>query len=205
MSTTTLDHPSSDHGIEGRAQFTAMEHGTLADWQIIGANAAVHSPQGGRRVLDHLKLLADDFGGFPVDRLTHSLQTATRAHRDGRSDSYVVMALLHDIGDTLGAYNHPDIGAAIVKPFVTEEEHWICANHGIFQGYYFFEYLGLDKDMREQYRGHEHFQATADFCAKYDQTAFDPAYDTAPLEFFEPMVMKLFERPVRSIYKREAG
>lgn len=197
MDAITLDH-------DARAQFTAMEHGTLADWQIIGANAAVYSPQGGRRVLDHLKLLADDFGGFPVDRLTHSLQTATRAHRDGRSDSYVVMALLHDIGDTLGAYNHPDIGAAIVKPFVTEEEHWICANHGIFQGYYFFEYLGLDKDMREQFRGHEHFQACADFCAKYDQTAFDPAYDTAPLEFFEPMVMKLFERPVRSIYKREA-
>lgn len=162
MDAITLDH-------DARAQFTAMEHGTLADWQIIGANAAVYSPQGGRRVLDHLKLLADDFGGFPVDRLTHSLQTATRAHRDGRSDSYVVMALLHDIGDTLGAYNHPDIGAAIVKPFVTEEEHWICANHGIFQGYYFFEYLGLDKDMREQFRGHEHFQACADFCAKYDQ------------------------------------
>ena len=195
MDAITLDH-------DARAQFTAMEHGTLADWQIIGANAAQHSPQGGRRVLDHLKLLADDFGGFPVDRLTHSLQTATRAHRDGRSDSYVVMALLHDIGDTLGAYNHPDIAAAIVKPFVTEEEHWICENHGIFQGYYFFEYLGLDKDMREQYRGHEHFQACADFCAKYDQTAFDPAYDTAPLDFFEPMVMKLFEKPRRSIYMK---
>ena len=188
-----------------RATFTAMEHGTLADWQIIGAQAAKHSPEGGRRVLDHLKLLADDYGGFPVDRLTHCLQTATRAHRDGRSDSYVVMALLHDIGDTLGAYNHPDIAAAILKPFVTEEEHWICANHGIFQGYYFFDYLGLDKDMREQFRGHEHFEACADFCARYDQTSFDPAYDHAPLEFFEPMVMKLFERPVRSIYKREAA
>jgi predicted HD phosphohydrolase len=184
-----------------QAQFHAMTEGTQADWDIIKGQAMIHSPQGGRRVLDHLKLLANDYGGFPVDRLTHCLQTATRAHRDGRSDSYVVMALLHDIGDTLGAYNHPDIAAAIVRPFVTEEEHWICEQHGIFQGYYFFHYIGLDRDMRERFRGHAHFEATAEFCEKYDQAAFDPNYDTAPLEFFEPMVLKLFERPVRSIYK----
>jgi predicted HD phosphohydrolase len=184
-----------------RAQFHAMTEGTQADWDIIASHARQFSPQGGRRVLDHLKLLDNDYGGFPVDRLTHCLQTATRAHRDGRSDSYVVMALLHDIGDTLGAYNHPDIAAAIIKPFVSEEEHWICEQHGIFQGYYFFDYLGLDKDMREAFRGHPHFEATAEFCAKYDQTAFDPHYDHAPLEFFEPMVMRLFEKPKCSIYK----
>jgi predicted HD phosphohydrolase len=183
------------------AQFHAMTEGTAEDWAIIAGQAMLHSPQGGRRVLDHLKLLANDYGGFPVDRLTHCLQTATRAHRDGRSESYVVMALLHDIGDTLGAYNHPDIAAAIVKPFVTEEEHWICEQHGIFQGYYFFHYLGLDRDMRDKFQGHAHFEATAEFCAKYDQSSFDPNYDTAPLAFFEPMVLKLFERPMRSIYK----
>jgi predicted HD phosphohydrolase len=188
-----------------QAQFHAMTEGTQADWDIIRGQSMIHSPQGGKRVLDHLKLLANDYGGFPVDRLTHCLQTATRAHRDGRGDSYVVMALLHDIGDTLGAYNHPDIAAAIVKPFVTEEEHWICEQHGIFQGYYFFHYIGLDRDMRERFRGHDHFDACAEFCAKYDQPAFDPNYDTAPLEFFEPMVLKLFERPVRSIYKAAAS
>ena len=103
-----------DNANAPRAQFTAMTEGTQGDWDIIRACAMEHSPQGGRRVLDHLKLLADDFGGFPIDRLQHCLQTATRAHRDGRSESYVVMALLHDIGDTLGAYNHPDIAAAIL-------------------------------------------------------------------------------------------
>ena len=194
-----------DSEILDQARFTAMTEGTQDDWAIIAKAAMAHSPQGGRRVLDHLRLLDGDMGGFPVDRLTHSLQTATRAHRDGRPDSYVVMALLHDIGDTLGAYNHPDIAAAIVKPFVSEQEHWICEHHGIFQGYYFFDYIGLDKNMRDQFQGHPHFEATAEFCAKYDQTAFDPAYDSAPLEFFEPMVMTLFERPVRSIYKRASG
>ena len=91
------------------------------------------------------------------------------------------MALIHDIGDTLGAYDHPDIGAAILKPFVSEELHWITAHHGIFQGYYFFHYLGMDRDMRENFRGQPHFEACAEFCEKYDQNAFDPAYDSAPL------------------------
>jgi predicted HD phosphohydrolase len=158
---------------------------------------------GGKRVLDHLRLLDGDFGGFPVDRLTHSLQTATRAYRDGRDEPYVVMALLHDIGDTLGASNHPDIAAAILKPFVSEELHWIVQHHGIFQGVNFFHHLGLNRDMREQFRGYEHFAATEEFIDKYDCPAFDPNYHTLPLEFFEPMVMKLFQYPINSIYKLE--
>jgi predicted HD phosphohydrolase len=146
-------------------------------------------------VLAHLRLLDGDFGGFPIDRLTHSLQTATRAHRDGRPESYVVMALLHDIGDTLGSYNHPEIAAAILHPFVSEEEHWICRNHGAFQGYYYFHYLGIDRNVREKYRDSPYFDACAEFCAKYDQSAFDPDYDTLPLEFFEPMLRRVMARP----------
>lgn len=183
-----------------RATFTAMTEGTQQDWMTIAGHFIPFAANGGRRVIEHLKLLDGDYGGFPVDRLQHSLQTATRAHRDGRTEDYVVMALIHDIGDTLGAYNHPDIAAAIIKPFVSEELHWITAQHGIFQGYYFFHYLGMDRDMREQFRGHLHFEACAEFCEKYDQAAFDPTYDSAPLSFFEPMVMKLFERPRQSLY-----
>jgi tRNA nucleotidyltransferase/poly(A) polymerase len=109
-------------------------------------------------------------------------------------------ALLHDIGDTLGSYNHPDIAAAILKPFVGEANHWMVANHGIFQGYYFFHHLGLDRDMRETYRDHPHFEHTARFCHRHDQNAFDPSYDTMPLEAFEPMVKRLFAAPKNSIY-----
>ena len=57
--------------------------------------------------------------------------------------------------------------------------------------------------MREQFRGHEYFEDCAEFCAKYDQTAFDANYDTAPLEFFEPMVRRVMARPVNSIYVTE--
>lgn len=185
------------------ATFHDMSQSTQEDWDVIMSHLTPFSRNGGRRVLDHLKLLNGDFGGFAIDRLQHCLQTATRAHRDGRSEDYVVMALLHDIGDTLGAYNHPDIAAAIIKPFVSEELRWITEHHGIFQGYNFFQYLGLDRNMRDKFRGHEHYDATAEFIEKYDCPAFDPNYDTAPLEFFEPMVMRLFEFPKTSIYKKE--
>ncbi|NNC51818.1 MAG: HD domain-containing protein [Erythrobacter sp.] len=189
------------HSLAERAKFREMKEGTKEDWAIIGAEYREFAKDLPDRVLTHLRLLDGDFGGFPVDRLEHSLQTATRAHRDGRGEQYVVMALLHDIGDTLGSYNHPEVAAAIIKPFVTEEIHWICQNHGAFQGYYYFHHLGMDKDMREKFRDSPHFDACAEFCEKYDQSAFDPDYESESLEFFEPMVRRVMEKPLASMYK----
>ena len=186
---------------EERAGFRSMDQGTSDDWALIASHFRPYAAALPDRILDHLRLLGGDFGGFPVDRLEHSLQTATRAHRGGESEPYVVMALLHDIGDTLGSFNHPDIAAAILKPFVDEKLHWIVEKHGIFQGYYFFHHLGLDRDMREGLRGHPYFEASASFCEIYDQAAFDPSYQSAPLDFFEPMVRRVFANPVNSIYK----
>ncbi len=190
----------SDAVAAPRAAFTAMTESSAQDWKTIATEFFPFAAQLPDRILAHLKLLDGDYGGFPVDRLTHCRQTATRAHRDGRDEEYVVMALIHDIGDTLGSYNHPDIAAAILKPFVSEENHWICQQHGIFQGYYFFHHLGMDREMRENFRGHEHFDACAEFCEKYDQNAFDADYDTAPLAFFEPMLRRVFAAPKNSIY-----
>jgi predicted HD phosphohydrolase len=191
-------HHSDLHG--DQAQFKSMMEGTQEDWAIIAGHSKAFNKGLADRVLAHLRLLDGDYGGFPIDRLTHSLQSATLAHRDGMDEEYVVCALLHDIGDTLGSYNHPDIAAAILKPFVSEANHWMVANHGIFQGYYFFHHLGLDRDMRESYRNHPYFEHTARFCHRHDQNAFDPAYDTMPLEAFEPMVQRLFASPKNSIY-----
>jgi predicted HD phosphohydrolase len=190
-----------DKDLGKHAGFSDIAQSTAEDWAIILQQQTPFAASGGMRVLDHLRLLEGDYGGFPVDRLTHCLQTATRAYRDGRAVDYVVMALLHDIGDTLGAYNHPDIAAAIIKPFVSDELHWIVQHHGIFQGKNFFQHIGLDPDMREQFRGHEYFAATEEFIKKYDCPAFDPEYDTLPIEFFEPMVTALFAQPLNSIYK----
>ncbi len=202
MNATEDTLADSLHGAAERAKFREMKEGTQEDWALIGGEYMAFAKGLPDRVLKHLKLLDGDFGGFPVCRLEHSLQTATRAHRDGRDEAYVVMALLHDIGDTLGTYNHPEVAASIIKPFVSEEVHWICENHGHFQGYYYFHYLGMDRESREQFRGNPHFEACAEFCEKYDQAAFDRDYDSEPLEFFEPMVRRVMARPVNSLYAK---
>ncbi|MGH9169859.1 MAG: HD domain-containing protein [Acidimicrobiales bacterium] len=189
----------------GQASFHAMTEGTQQDWSIIAGHSIDFFMGLPDRVLTHLRLLDGDFGGFAVDRLTHSLQTATRAYRANRDDEYIFCALVHDIGDTLGPVNHADIAAAVVKPFVSEQNHWMVEKHAIFQGYYFFHYLGLDRDAREVHRSHEWFDYTAEFCAQYDQPAFDPAYDTLPLEHFEPLVRATLATPKRSIYSPSAG
>ena len=103
-------------------------------------------------IVEQMRMLERDHGGFPVSRLEHSLQTASRAENDGRDEEYVLCALLHDIGDTLAPYNHPSIAAGIVKPFVSEANHWMVEHHGIFQGYYFWHHLGMDRNTRDQYR-----------------------------------------------------
>jgi predicted HD phosphohydrolase len=147
-----------------RASFKSMKESTRADWDIIASHHRPYAATLPDRVIAHLKLLGGDTGGFAVDRLQHSLLTATLAHKGGEDEEYVVCALLHDIGDTLASWNHPDVGAAIIKPFVSEANHWMVEKHGIFQGYYFFKHIGLDGNMREQFRGHPHFERTARFC-----------------------------------------
>ena len=187
-----------------RASFHAMTQSTQDDWSAIGMAAKPFNEAHGDRLLASLRSLGEDEGGFAVNRLEHSLQTATRAHRDGRDEEYVVCALMHDIGDLMGPSNHAEIGAIIMKPYVSEANHWMIDKHGVFQGYYFFHHIGLDREMREQYRGHPHFEYAAQFCHLYDQNSFDPAYDTMPLEAFEPMLRRVIARPKNSIYKRSA-
>ena len=173
-----------------KATFTTFEESTADDWSRIVACLPHTQSVAGENVITQLRLLEHDTGGFPVSRLEHSLQTASRAENDGRDEEYVLCALLHDIGDTLSPYNHPGIAATILKPFVSEANHWMVEQHGIFQGYYFWHHIGGDRNAREQFRGHEFFEYTEEFCAKYDQTAFDPDYVSAPLSHYEPLIRK---------------
>jgi predicted HD phosphohydrolase len=177
-----------------RTGFRSFAESTAEDWAIIEPQLVVTQSLVPDRVMSLLAELRADHGGFPVDRLEHSLQTATRAERAGRDDEYVLCALLHDIGDTLSPYNHPAVAAAIVKPFVSSANHFMVANHGEFQGYYFWHHLGLDRDSRERHRGSPYFDQTEEFCAEYDQTAFDASYKSQPLEHFEPLVRTLLVR-----------
>ena len=190
-----------NQAVHPRAQFLRMQDSTQADWQTIGGEFMQFASQLPARVIQHLQILQGDYGGFPVDRYTHSLQTATRALRDGRDEEYVVCALLHDIGDTLGSFNHPDIAAAILKPFVSDENHWMVQHHGIFQGHYFFHHIGLDRDLRDNFKAHPSYERTAEFCELYDNPAFDPKAETLPIEEFTPMLRRLMAQPRNSVYK----
>ncbi len=188
--------------IEKEAQtcFRNMVEGTKEDWGKILTHAMHFNKGLADRILNHLKLLDGDFGGFPIDRLQHSLQTATRAYRDGRDAEYVVCCLLHDIGDTLGSYNHADIAATILEPFISEKNYWMIKHHAVFQGYYFFDYIGMDKNARDEFKDHPYYEYTAQFVHLYDQAAFDSDYESEDLSFFEPMVRELFKQPKRSLY-----
>ena len=184
-----------------RATFTRMEESTQDDWRKIGGEFMPFARRLPDRLITHLKLLEGDYGGFPIDRYSHSLQTATRALKDGRDDEYVACALFHDIGDTLGTFNHFDIAAAILKPFVSGENLWMVQNHGIFQGYYFFHHIGLDRNLRDQFEGHAHYDRTHEFCELYDNPAFDPKGETLSIDELEPIVRRVFGQPKNSIYK----
>ena len=176
--------------------FTKMDDATADELAIVLAEAKVHlEQQVADRVLELLTSMKGPTLGYQIDRYDHSLQTATRAMRDGARTDMIVAALLHDIGDALAPANHSEMAASILAPFLDEEATWVVRHHGVFQGYHYWDKLGLDKNTRDRYRESPYFDAASHFCAAWDQVAFDPSYDTLPLEAFEPMVREVFSRP----------
>ena len=183
------------------ATFKIMSESTQQDWDTIMVEQLKFMAGLAGRILDHMKLLDAEYGGFAVDRLQHSLQTAELAAEDGKDEEYVVCALLHDIGDTLGSTNHADVAASILQPFVSEENHWMVKHHGIFQGYNFFHFIGMDRNMRDQFKSSPNYERTAEFIEKYDNPAFDHDKPKLSLDLFEPMVKRVFARPKDSLYQ----
>lgn len=174
--------------------YIRMEDGTAEDYALLRDLAEPFRKGTADRVLRALEPLHDSYPGDQVDRYEHSLQTATRAFRDGADDETVVAALLHDIGDVLAPDNHADYAASVLKPYVSQGTYWMILQHGVFQGYYYFHHYGKDRNEREKFRGHPMFERTVEFCAKWDQMAFDPNFDTMPLTAFEPAVHRIFAR-----------
>jgi len=184
-----------------QASFKKMSDSTAEDWQMIMSEQMEFFGGLPDRILTHLSLLDGDYGGFPIDRLQHSLQTAELAAEAGEDDEYIVCALLHDIGDTLGSANHADVAAAILQPFISDANHWMIKNHAVVQGYNFFHYIGLDRNMRDKFAESEHYQRTLDFVNKYDDPAFNADKAKLSLALFEPMVRKVFKKPINTVYK----
>lgn len=173
-----------------QVSFIRMEDGTKEDYDLLERNEELLHADYADRVLEWLQWNEGDTG-YKISRFEHSLQSATRAFRDGHDEEFVVCCLLHDIGDFLSPLNHSQLAAAILRPYVSEKNHWIIKHHGLFQGYYYFHHYGKDRNARDTYKDHEWYDDTVAFCAKYDQNCFDPDYENLPLEFFEPMVRRV--------------
>jgi predicted HD phosphohydrolase len=175
--------------------FRRMEDGTREDYLLLDESERRYAAGLPDRVLETLRHLDHSLEGYPVSRLEHCLQTATRAQREGADDELVVAALLHDIGDELAPYNHAEIAAGILRPYVRPEVTWIVAQHGLFQNYYYVHHLGGDRFARERLHEHPWYEACAHFCAAWDQCSFDPDYRSEPVEHFAPLVRSILGRP----------
>ena len=177
-----------------KVSFTQMKHGTKEDYLFLDKHEKKYASETADRIINFMSGLNETLEGYQVSRLEHSLQSASKALRNGENEEMIVAALLHDIGDELAPMNHSEYAAAILKPYVSEKTHWIIKMHGLFQAYYYVHHLGGDRNKREKYKDHKYYQATIDFCEKYDQGSFDPSYKSLPLEHFEPMVRRIFSR-----------
>lgn len=177
-----------------KVKFKSIDQMKPEDWKLISSFETEEHKHMPELVIKHLQLLGHGEQPYQIDRLQHSLQTATRAMRDGADDEMVLAALVHDIGDTLALYNHAELAGALIKPYVSEKTHWIVLNHDVFQGFYYWENLGLNKNARDKFRGHPWFDECDKFCREWDCPSFDPDYDTLSLESFTPLIEKVFSR-----------
>ena len=175
--------------------FTRMDQSTAEEWAVIGSEHAKEQPRVADQVLDMLRSLDQLVGGFATDQLTHCLQTATRAERAGADEEMVLASLCHDVGKAVSVPNHPRIAAEILRPYVRDEVYHVIRTHQDFQGRHYYHHFGGDPDAREQYRGEPWFALGERFADEWDQTSFDPDYDTLPLSHFEPLVRKVFAHP----------
>ena len=172
--------------------FTRMDQSTAEQWAVIGSQTSENQYRVAERVLGMLRSLADITDGFAVDQLTHSLQTATLAERAGADEEMVFASLLHDIGKSVSVPNHPEIAAAIIKPYVRSDVYNVIRVHQDFQGRHYYEYIGQDPEARNKYVGQPWYALAEQFADDWDQVSFDPDYPTKPLAHFEPMVREVF-------------
>ena len=175
-------------------QFTEMKNGTKEEYQFLNKLEDQYIKKLPEIIIKQLLTLKTSLPGYQITRLEHSLQTATRATNDKESDEMVVGALLHDIGDSLSPYNHEEFAAAIIKPFVSEKVTWIVGHHGIFQKYYYAHHLGGNSNDRDEYKSHPWYEETVKFCERWDQTSFDPDFKSLPIDYFEPLIKKIFTK-----------
>lgn len=175
-------------------KFTQMKDGDKEDYTFLTEHEVEFTKGTADRLLSAMVDLDKGLSGYQVTRLGHSIQSATRAFNDGADVDWIVSALLHDIGDIYAPYNHDEYAAAILRPFVREQCAWVVEKHGDFQMVYYGHYVGANPNKRDAFKGHPYFDDCAEFCERWDQSSFDPNYNSKPLSFFTGMAQEVFSR-----------
>jgi predicted HD phosphohydrolase len=182
-------------GEGGRVPFRRMHEASEQDWNRIDELERRGRARVVERITKLLLSLRTIVDGFPVDRLIHSCQTATRAERDGADLEWVVAALCHDVGMAISGDNHAAIAAAMLKPYVDDDIAEVIRTHDAFQGRYYFSVVGLDPQTYLKYRKEQWFDDALRFSDRWDEVSFDPDYDTFPLTHFKPALQAVFGQP----------
>ena len=55
--------------------------------------------------------------------------------------------------------------------------------------------MGKPRDLRKNFINESWYEKAKQFTDEWDQAAFDPDYDTEPLESFVPLIEKFFAFP----------
>ena len=180
---------------EKTVKFVEMKDGDKEDYLLLQELEKPYLKMTPNRIIEELKRQGDvSLESYKITRLEHGLQSGTRALRDGADLDWIIGALLHDIGDGLAPQNHDRMSAEVVRPYVREEVSWVVEHHGIFQMIYYAHHYGWDKNARDRFKDNIYFKSCSDFCERWDQSCFDPNYNSEPLETFEPMIKEVFSR-----------
>jgi predicted HD phosphohydrolase len=175
--------------------FKSMDESTKEQWDHIVLQTISNQKRVACQIKSMLLYLENVTDGFAVDQLTHSLQTATRAENDGASDEMVAACLVHDIGKAVSVINHPAIAADILKPYVNPDLYYVIFTHQDFQGKYYYGYLGMNPNLRDNYKEESWYQMACEFSDEWDQKSFDPNYPTKSLDYFEALIADVFSKP----------
>jgi predicted HD phosphohydrolase len=103
---------------------------------------------------------------------------------DGANEELIVCALFHDVGETLGPLSDGQVGAALLRPFVSEQNYGVLASAS-----------GTRPQRLRPVEGQSLYQACVDFTTNWDEVSFTARHPSEPLSTFEPMVRSVLSRP----------
>src|SRR5947208_13856979 len=153
--------------------FRRMQDGTREDYLLLDESERQYAVGLADRVLEQLRKLDHALQGYPVSRLRHSLQAATRAMKEGADEEMITAALLHDIGDELAPYNHAEFAAAMLRPYLRPEGPWTWGNTAPFQNNNYVLHPGAIRKPPEPTADHPGTEAAVPSSPPGGQSPFD--------------------------------